>query len=55
MFCRPYFKYLKKAPKYFENKSVSLKDNIIEISNRLEIASVENIISKLENLSKNML
>ena len=45
---------LKKAPKYFENKSVSLKDNIIEISNMLEITSVENIISKLENLSKNI-
>ena len=45
---------LKKAPKYFENKSVSLKDDIIEISNMLEITSVENIISKLENLSKNI-
>ena len=45
---------LKKAPKYFENKSVSLKDNIIEISNMLETTSVENIISKLENLSKNI-
>ena len=45
---------LKKAPKYFENKNVSLKDNIIEISNMLKITSVENIISKLENLSKNI-
>ncbi len=45
---------LKKAPKYFENKSVSLKDSIIKISNILNITSVENIISKLENLSKNI-
>ena len=31
-----------------------MKDNIIEISNMLEITSVENILSKLENLSKNI-
>ena len=44
----------KKAPKYFENKSVFLKKNILEISDKLDINSVENIIEKLEGLSKNM-
>ena len=44
----------KKAPKYFENKSVFLKNNIFEISDKLDIKSVENIIKKLEDLSKNM-
>ena len=44
----------KKAPKYFENKSVFLKNNILEMSEKLDIKSVENIIKKLEDLSKNI-
>lgn len=44
----------KKAPKYFENKSVFLKENILDLSNKLDIKSVQNIIKKLEDLSKNL-
>jgi len=44
----------KKAPKYFENKSVFLKDNILELSEKLDNMQVENIIKKLEELSKNI-
>ena len=44
----------KKAPKYFENKNISLKNDIIDISNTIEMKQVENIIFKLENLSKNI-
>lgn len=44
----------KKAPKYFENKLVFLKENIIELSQKLDNKQVENIIKKLEELSKNI-
>lgn len=44
----------KKASKYFENKSVFLKENILDLSNKLDIKSVQNIIKKLEDLSKNL-
>lgn len=44
----------KKAPKYFENKNIPLKNDIIDISNTIEMKQVENIIFKLENLSKSI-
>lgn len=44
----------KKAPKYFENKTVFLKDIIYDLSNKLDLNSTQNIILKLENLSKNL-
>ena len=39
---------------YFENKSVFLKDNILDLSKKLDNKQVENIIKKLEELSKNI-
>jgi len=44
----------KKARKYFLNKDVLLKDEIEKISEILDISSVENIIIKFEELSKNI-
>ena len=44
----------KKAPKYFETKNLLLKDKIIEIAQTINIKNIENIIKKLEELSKNI-
>lgn len=44
----------KKAEKYFDNKEISNKKEIEEISKKLDDKHIENIIDKLENLSKNI-
>ena len=44
----------KKAPKYFDKKNISLKQEIIEISNDIDIDSIENIVLKFEKLYKDI-
>lgn len=44
----------KKAEKYFDSKDISNKKEIKEISKKLDGRNIENIIEKLENLSKNI-
>ena len=44
----------KKAPKYFDKKNISLKQEIIEISNAIDIDSIENIVLKFEKLYKDI-
>ena len=44
----------KKAENYFDKKQISNKDEIRKISKKLESNEIENIIDKLENLSKNI-
>lgn len=42
----------KKAPNYFKNKVFYLKDIVYDLSNKIDLNSAQNIIIKLENLSK---
>ncbi len=42
----------KVASNYFENRNIINKDKIIEISSKIDTKKVENMIEKLENLSK---
>ncbi|MBQ1812585.1 MAG: DNA polymerase III subunit gamma/tau [Bacilli bacterium] len=44
----------KKAEKYFDNKEISNKEEIKKIAKKLDCNSIENIINKLEDLSKNI-
>ncbi len=44
----------KKAEKYFDSKEIANKQDIKEISKRLDYKNIENIINKLEDLSKNI-
>lgn len=43
-----------KAQNYFEKKDISYKEKILEMSKKISNEEIENIISKLENLSKNI-